>query len=101
MLSRTASSTKSFSSSLPNPRYQSCAGHDARWVAVPCSNAAGVTGGGCGALSVAQPPANATHNAAAVSQRPQAAAAPFAAEELTTSACQIGPGPEYDRDMRC
>src|ERR1700750_2518129 len=98
MLSRTASSTRAFSSSLPKPWYQSWAGH-APAAMVRCSNAAGVTAGGCGALSVAQPLTNAANNAAVVSQWPQAAPLPYAGDELT--ACQIGPGPKYDRDMRC
>src|SRR6516225_2924519 len=98
VLSRTASSTRALSSSLPKPRYQSWAGQAAPAAAAWCSNAAGVTAGGCGALSVAQPQTTAADNAAVVSQRPQAAPLPCAGEELL--ACQVGREPKYDRDMR-
>src|SRR6516164_2214073 len=98
MLPRTASSTRPSSSSLPKSRYQSWAGHAAPAAAAWCSNAAGVTVGGCGALSVAQPHTRAADNAVVVSQRPQAAPLPCAGEELL--ACQVGREPKYDRDMR-
>src|SRR5215469_7093217 len=94
VLSRTASSTRAFSSSLPKPRYQSWAGHEALAAAARCSNAAGVTGGGCGALSVAQPHASAADNATVVSQRPAAALWLFAEEGLTASAYRIRLGTE-------